>query len=157
MNIFTDKHLTCEIIIIVKLFFKYVIGLPPRKFKVDVYDEEGNKITISFEGRVTRNKILKLMDLVEIMGGVYDKDKDEKPLLTKIDKIRQIITETFPLVTFRSQDIQNLFEEIYNEPISLSTVSTYLSRLTSRGFLVRIGSPKKLHYRIRRVASPSEI
>ena len=134
-----------------------MISLPPRKFKVDVYDEEGNKITISFEGRVTRNKVLKLMDLVEIMGGGYDKDKDEKPPITKIDKIRQIITETFPLGTFRSQDIQNLFEEVFNEPISLSTVSTYLSRLTSRGFLVKIGSSNKLRYRIRRATSLSEI
>jgi hypothetical protein len=44
--------------------------LPVRKMKVEVYDESGNRYVISFEGRVTREKALKIFDMVELLGGI---------------------------------------------------------------------------------------
>lgn len=127
-----------------------IVKLPPKRIKIDVYDDEGNKITVSFEGVVSKNKVIQLLDLIEIMSGVHSLDKSEPLLMSKFDKVKQIIMESFPIGSFKSQDIQNVYEDLFNEPIGLSTVSTYLARLTHRGFLIRSGSPTKIFYRIKR-------
>ena len=52
-------------------------------------------------------------------------------------KVRLIIDKHFPTVWFSSREGQSIYEEEFKGPISLSTVSTYLSRMASRGFLMK--------------------
>ena len=122
--------------------------MPVKRIKVDVFDDEGNKITISFEGWVTRKKVLQLLDLVEVLGGIPNAEPEKPSDLTKFDKIWQTVERKFPVGWFSSNEIMIAFEDIFNEPISLSTVSTYLSRLTSRGLLTKKGSSLKRHYKL---------
>jgi len=130
--------------------------MPPRRVKVDVYDDEGNKTTISFEGKVTRNKVLQILDLIEILGGVHVAEREESSNLSKFDRVKQIVDESFPVGPFKSQDVQTVYEDFFKEPIGLSTVSTYLARLTSHGFLIRSGSPANIYYKIKRGLPISE-
>ena len=44
--------------------------VPAKKIKLEVYDESGNRYTITFEGRVTREKALHILDVVELLGGM---------------------------------------------------------------------------------------
>ena len=44
--------------------------MPARKMRVELFDSEGNRYTIAFEGQVTRDKALRLLDLVELLGGM---------------------------------------------------------------------------------------
>ena len=44
--------------------------LPTRSIKIDIRDGEGNKITVSFQGGLTRNKVLQLLEFVELLDGV---------------------------------------------------------------------------------------
>ena len=43
--------------------------MPARKMRVELFDSDGNRYTIAFEGQVTRDKALRLLDLVELLGG----------------------------------------------------------------------------------------
>ncbi len=129
--------------------------MPARKMRVELFDSEGNRYTVAFEGQVTRDKALRLLDLVELLGGMPGENQASGAGNTaaintssRFEKIRSVIQKSFPLVWFSSKDIQSFYENELREPISLSTVSTYLSRLTSKGWLLRTGGPNNLKYKI---------
>ena len=67
--------------------------------------------------------------------------------LTRFEKVRLIIQKRFPLIWFSSKEIQSIYEQELKEPIGLSTISTYLSRMTKRGFLLRTGQSNNLKYK----------
>lgn len=126
--------------------------MPARKMRIELFDREGNRYTISFEGQVTREKALHLLDLVELLGGgpsgranpEINSPTDE---LSKYDKARLIIQRHFPLAWFSSKEVQSVYEQELKEPIGLSTVATYLSRMTDRGILVKMRASKHIKYR----------
>lgn len=122
--------------------------------RVELFDGEGNRYTIAFEGQITRDKALRLLDLVELLGGMPNESTSNKPgsmaneaLLSRFERVRSVIQKNFPLVWFSSRDIQSVYEQELKEPISLSTVSTYLSRMASRGLLLRTGESNNLRYK----------
>ena len=125
--------------------------MPARKMRVDVFDANGNRYTVTFQGDVTRDKALRLLDIVELLGGMpkTGSELDQRNSdLSKFDKIRYIVKENFPVVWFSSRDVQSLYEQKLKEPVSLSTVSTYLSRMAHRGFLVKNKMSNNLQYRM---------
>jgi hypothetical protein len=118
-----------------------------RKVKVDISDKEGNKFTVTFEGKVTRQKILQLFDMVELLGGV-EFSNDSAVYVhsqSKFDKVLKLIQDHYPHKWISSKEIKSAYNEMYQEPIGLSTVSTYLNRLSKRGRLQKSGSTKKLY------------
>ena len=58
-----------------------------------------------------------------------------------------VIQKSFPLIWFASKDVQSVYEQELKEPVSLSTVSTYLSRMASKGLLLRTGTGNNLKYK----------
>ena len=58
-----------------------------------------------------------------------------------------VIQKSFPLVWFSSKDVQTIYEQELKEPVGLSTVSTYLSRMAGKGLLLRTGGPNSLKYK----------
>jgi hypothetical protein len=124
--------------------------MPPRKMRVEVFDEGGNRYTVAFEGQVTREKALRLLDLVELLGGIPAGNPEWNRVASdasKFDKVHLIIDKSFPIVWFSSKDVQSAYEQEFNEPISLSTVSTYLSRMADRGVLAKDGMVNCCRYR----------
>lgn len=125
--------------------------MPVQKMRVEVFDGDGNRYTITLEGRITRDKVLRILDLVELLGGIPGGSSgwEGKPSeLSKLDKVRMIVERHFPLVWFSSREIQSTYEQEFKEPINLSTVSTYLSRLTNRGLLMVKSESKVKRYRM---------
>jgi len=125
--------------------------MPARKMRVEIFDGGGNRYTITFEGQVTREKALRLLDLIELLGGIPTVNpgwNHPTPELSKIDKIRLVVEKSFPVGWFSSKDIQSAYEEEFKEPINLSTVSTYLSRMADRGILAKDGTSNRQRYRI---------
>jgi len=122
--------------------------------RVELFDSEGNRYTVAFEGQITREKAMRLLDLVELLGGMPNENPvrgiDNSQNLvysSRLEKVRSVIQRSFPLVWFSSHDVQSVYEQEMKEPISLSTVSTYLSRLTAKGLLVRTGLSSNLRYK----------
>jgi hypothetical protein len=129
--------------------------MPARKMRVELFDSEGNRYTIAFEGQITRDKALRLLDLVELLGGMPEEgavsNVTGSPTIrnsSRIEKVHSVIQKSFPLIWFSSKEIQSVYEQDLKEPISLSTVSTYLARLSTRGLLLRTGGPNALKYKI---------
>jgi hypothetical protein len=125
--------------------------MPARKMRVEIFNGGGERYAITFEGQVTREKALRLLDLVELLGGMPPANPGwNRPTteLSKLDKIHLVIEKSFPIGWFSSKDIQSTYEEEFKEPISLSTVSTYLSRMADRGGLIKNGSSNRRSYRI---------
>lgn len=137
-------------------------SLPARKIRVELFDSDGNRYTIAFEGQVTRDKALRLLDLVELLGGA----PNEGPIagtaqtmpnrgLSRLEKVQLVIQKNFPLIWFSSKDIQSVYEQELKEPVSLSTISTYLSRMAAKGILLRTGTSNNLKYKTAPNISPA--
>ena len=129
--------------------------MPARKMRVELFDSEGNRYTIDFEGDVTRDKALRLLDLVELLGGASSGGTDphanptvSKEVFSKYGKMRAILQKHFPLVWFSSREVQSTYEQEFKEPIGLSTVGTYLARMTAKGIIRKNGSANSLKYRV---------
>ncbi|MCW3981837.1 MAG: hypothetical protein NWE81_01795 [Candidatus Bathyarchaeota archaeon] len=123
--------------------------MPSKKIRVEVFDEEGNRYSIALEGVVTREKALRLFDIIELLGGVRDSlGQNSTPTDgSKFEKTKAIIETYFPFIWFSSGEIQASFEREFSEPVPLSTVSTYLSRMTCRGLLISKGPRNCRRYR----------
>lgn len=128
--------------------------MPARKIRVELFDSDGNRYTIAFEGQVTRDKALRLLDLVELLGGAPGEGPNvgagaslQNRALSRFEKVQLVVQKSFPLIWFSSKDIQSVYEQELKEPVSLSTISTYLSRMTSKGILLRTGGTNNLRYK----------
>ncbi len=129
--------------------------MPARKMRVELFDSDGNRYTVAFEGQITRDKALRLLDLVELLGGMPNEGSANNnsamvaanSASSRFDKVQMIIQKSFPLIWFSSKDILSAYEQELKEPINLSTVSTYLSRMASKGLLLRTGAGNNLKYK----------
>jgi hypothetical protein len=128
--------------------------VPARKIRVELFDSDGNRYTIAFEGQVTRDKALRLLDLVELLGGAPNEGNATTTgaalpnrALSRLEKVQIVIQKNFPLIWFSSKDIQSVYEQELKEPVGLSTISTYLSRMAGKGTLLRTGGSNNLKYK----------
>jgi len=125
-------------------------SMPARKLRVEIFDAEGNRYTISCDGHVSREKILRVLDLVELLGGASaDSDGCRRTSYdyTKFDLFRSLMERNFQVKWFSSKEAQQACEQELNLPLRLSTVSTYLARMVDRGFLLRRGPSYDRKYR----------
>lgn len=123
--------------------------MPVKKMRIEIFDEEGNRYTISFEGKVTKQRALRLLDIMELLGGVHGNEEAKQPIFSsKFSRIRFVVEKNFPYSWFSSKEILLAYEQEFSKPISLSTVSTYLARLTDRGFLMKTGAAYDRKYRM---------
>ena len=107
-------------------------------------DSDGAKYDIKLEGNVTRDKVLKIFEMMDLMN------IEEGPEALNLDsvgsKIWHIIDKQFPVGKFTSSEILEKYEDEYNEPIKLSIISTYLSRFTQKGRVQRTKSGREWTY-----------
>jgi len=132
-----------------------VMSTGKKRFKIELEDAEGSKYNLSLEGNVSKDKILKIvefMDLINIESNNVNESEtyNSKAPASVGDKIWNLVEGKFPYGGFTSTDILELYEDQYNEPIKLSIISTYLSRYSDRGRLVRNRQGKEWVYKITR-------
>jgi len=106
-----------------------------KRIRIDMEDADGAKYDIKLEGNVTREKILKIFEMMDLMN---IEQGPETPNLNSIGgKIWNIIDKHFPVGKFTSNEILEKYEDEYEEPIKLSVISTYLSRFASKDKIER--------------------
>lgn len=127
--------------------------MPARRVRVEVDDGQGGRFTVVFEGRITRDKVLQLLDLVELMGGSSGAEPEHREVegLTIFDKVRLAVERKLPVGWFGTEEAQDAYESCFGDIVGLSTISTYLSRLSIQGVLERGGSTARRKYRLIRV------
>ncbi|MGI0029059.1 MAG: hypothetical protein ACREAQ_05015 [Nitrososphaera sp.] len=122
-----------------------------RKFRIELEDAEGSKYNLSLEGNVSKEKIVKIVEFMDLLNIESGNGHGEQEGLTSIpasvgDRIWSLVEKKFPYSTFTSTDILELYEDQFNEPIKLSVVSTYLARYSQRGRLQRTRQGKEWVY-----------
>ncbi len=122
--------------------------------KIEFDDGNDGSYTITLEGSMSRDKVLKIIDMVELLGG---KEEQEESIQlskdTSFGKLYQLIENNFPLGSFTSTDILEAYEDEYRRPVRLSTISTYLSRLQQKHLLTRQRTSTGWTYRRARIKS----
>jgi hypothetical protein len=108
-----------------------------KRIRIEVEDEEGTKYTLALEGKVSRDKLMKAVDMLEIMDVPMDHSYKAPDQGTFFGKMMTLLETEFAAGDFSSSDIARGFEEKYNQPVKLSTISTYLLRLVDRQYIKR--------------------
>ncbi len=115
-----------------------------KRIRIDMEDSDGAKYDIKLEGNVTRDKVLKIFEMMDLMNI----EEEQEP--TNIDsvgsKIWNIVDKFFPMGKFTSTNILEKYEDEYNEPVKLSVISTYLSRFTTKGRVNRTRNGREWTY-----------
>jgi hypothetical protein len=120
-----------------------------KRIRIDFYDDAGCRHTISLQGPVTREKIARILDYAELMGGLPTQSTlsgSPRYARTKLERLRDLILHRLRDKTFSSDEVRSVYQEFYGEPIPLTTVATYLSRLVDRGLMRRSGSSGRWRY-----------
>lgn len=126
-----------------------------KRFRIELEDAEGSKYNLSLEGNVSKEKIMKIVEFMDLLN-IESNGSGEMPMPnTKMpasvgDRIWSLIEGKFPYGGFTSTDILELYEDQYNEPIKLSIISTYLSRYSDRARLARNRQGKEWVYKVAR-------
>jgi len=141
-----------------------------KRIKIELEDAEGGKYNLSLEGNLSKDKIQKVLQLVESLNISKD-DLDNKiqiPVeqnnsLQKYDiglnpsnnsigsKIWALIENNFAFSSFTSSNVAESYEESYGEQLQLSLISTYLSRYFEKQKLVRSKRGKEWIYKLIRI------
>ncbi len=127
------------------------VALLKKRVKIEIADGTNEKVTITLEGNMSKERIMHLMDILHLLETPASGDQNSEPEeRSKFDKVQILLERKFPAGWFTSQDVMVAYEDLYDEPIGLSTVSTYLARLVGRGTVNRSGSLATRRYRLRR-------
>lgn len=121
-------------------------NLARKKIKIEMDDGEGGRYSLSVEGNVTREKILKVFELMQLLD--MEQVGENEPDLNSVgSKIWGLVENKFNFGDFTSSTLLEAYEDEYNEPVKLSVISTYLSRFAERGVLGRSKNRKEWLYR----------
>ena len=121
-----------------------------KRIRINLEDQEGAKYKFDIEGNVTKDKVLKLFELMDLMN--IEEGQNTPDLDSVGGKIWNIVENSFPAGRFTSSSVLEKYEDEYNEPIKLSVVSTYLARFSSRNRIQRTRIGREWSYQIIRIA-----
>ncbi len=108
-----------------------------KRIRIELEDEEGTKYTLALEGTVSRDKLMKAMDMLEVMDVPLEHSHRAPDEGTFFGKVQTLLETTFAAGDFSSSDVAREFEDKYGQPVKLSTISTYLARLADKQYIKR--------------------
>jgi hypothetical protein len=124
--------------------------LAKKRIRIDLEDTDGAKYNFNIEGNITRDKVLKIFELMDLMN---IEEQNGAPQLDSIGaKIWHIIDKFFPMGKFTSNEILEKYEDEYNEPVKLSIISTYLARFNTKGRINRLRNGREWVYQLAKIA-----
>ncbi|MGF3499116.1 MAG: hypothetical protein ACQXXL_05785 [Candidatus Methanosuratincola sp.] len=118
-----------------------------KRIKIEICDTNGEQITVALSGQVAKDKLLKILQIIDNDSAAPPAKTSTVTKTTK-DKLLDVITADLSKVWFTSKDLSLLFQERFHEPIKPSTISTYLTRLYSNGYLERKGNRACWQYKL---------
>jgi predicted transcriptional regulator len=140
-----------------------------KKIKIELEDDDGGKYNLSLEGNLSKDKIQKVLQLVEtlniskeefnvqtkpnpmnnVMKNFNNNNNNNNNSLHSIEsKIWSLIENNFVYSSFTSSDIVDSYQSVYNEQLQLSLISTYLSRYVEKNKLMRSKRGKEWVYKL---------
>ncbi len=117
-------------------------------------DSDGARFDIKIEGNVTREKVLKIFEMMDLMN--IEEEQEATNMDSVGSKIWHIVDKFFPVGKFTSTNILEKYEDEFNEPVKLSVVSTYLSRFSSKGRLDRVRTGREWTYQTIKISQKQQ-
>ena len=115
-----------------------------KRIRIDMEDSDGARYDIKIEGNITRDKVLKIFEMMDLMN---IEDEQEVTNMDSVgSKIWHTVDKFFPVGKFTSTNILEKYEDEFNEPVKLSVISTYLSRFSSKGRIDRVRTGREWTY-----------
>jgi hypothetical protein len=125
-----------------------------KRIRIDLEDSDGAKYNFNIEGNITRDKVIKIFELMNLMN---IEDQEDTPQLDSVGaKIWHIIDKYYPMGGFTSNEILEKYEDEHNEPIKLSVVSTYLARFSTKGRINRLRNGREWVYQITKISQKAD-
>ncbi len=115
-----------------------------KRIRIDMEDSDGARFNIKIEGNVTREKVLKIFEMMDLMN--IEEEQQTTNMESVGSKIWHIVDKFFPMGKFTSTTILEKYEDEFNEPVKLSIISTYLSRFSSKGRIDRARTGREWTY-----------
>ena len=117
-------------------------------------DSDGARYDIKLEGNVTKDKILKIFEMMDLMN--IEEEQTPTNMDSTGSKIWNIVDKFFPMGKFTSTNILEKYEDEYNEPVKLSIISTYLSRFATKGRVNRTRTGREWTYQSVKIAQKQQ-
>ena len=117
-------------------------------------DSDGARYDIKLEGNVTRDKILKIFEMMDLMN--IEEEQEVTNINSIGSKIWNIVDKFFPMGKFTSTNILEKYEDEYNEPVKLSVISTYLSRFSVKGRVNRTRTGREWTYQTIKISQKQQ-
>ena len=115
-----------------------------KRIRIDMEDSDGARYDIKLEGNVTRDKVLKIFEMMDLMN--IEEEQESINIDSTGSKIWHIVDKFFPMGKFTSTNILEKYEDEFNEPVKLSVISTYLSRFSTKGKIDRTRTGREWTY-----------
>jgi len=115
-----------------------------KRIRIDMEDSDGARYDIKIEGNVTRDKVLKIFEMMDLMN--IEEELETTNMDSVGSKIWYIVDKFFPMGKFTSTTVLEKYEDELNEPVKLSVISTYLSRFSSKGRIDRVRTGREWTY-----------
>ena len=123
-----------------------------KKMKVESYLDDGTKISIIFNNTPKKEKIEKIMDLIELMSNTEvetTSNFDYKNNTTSIlDLLINTVYDKYRYNYFTIGNVMTCLIDYYGDNIHKSTIATYLTRLVDQKLLIRVGKRGSYKYKI---------
>ena len=115
-----------------------------KRIRIDMEDADGARYDIKLEGNVTRDKVLKIFEMMDLMN--IEEEESSVKMDSVGSKIWHTVDKFFPIGKFTSTNILEKYEDEFNQPVKLSVISTYLSRFASKGRVERTRTGREWTY-----------
>ena len=115
-----------------------------KRIRIDMEDSDGARYDIKLEGNVTRDKVLKIFEMMDLMN--IEEEQEAVNIDSVGSKIWHVVDKFYPMGKFTSSDILERYEDEFNEPVKLSIISTYLSRFSTKGKINRTRTGREWTY-----------
>ena len=125
-----------------------------RRIRIDMEDFDGARYDIKLEGNITKDKILKIFEMMDLMN--IEEEQEPTNMDSVGSKIWNIVDKFFPMGKFTSTNILEKYEDEYNEPVKLSIISTYLSRFATKGRVNRTRTGREWTYQIIKIVQKQQ-
>lgn len=128
------------------------------KFKIEFDDPFGARYSFSAEGKISKENVAKMVDFANQLScpenaNTQSTQTDFSNIDTNFSRVYGLLETKFKFGSFVSSDVLDAYEHEFDTQTTLSTISTYLSRLTDRGLLNRVRNGSGWIYKLVRLVS----
>lgn len=136
----------------VEMAAAYLNSIEAEEVQVHLVKDDGTKADAEFEGEFTVESAIKFIlafsrTRIEVPSQVpAGNSAGETTSLTLKERLEMFLRFEYPGVWFTSLNVKKHYESVYGK-IGLSTVSTYLARMSRDNILIRRGNRNQREYR----------